>query len=290
MPFISWKDSYPAQATAEALKHMGDYVYGYYRPGEYHPFYVGKGMGTRVLDHWKNARSGKRLQEQAIREIFRTASGGKSAEPTIKLLAYNLEKVKSKDVYSVAERVLQDAFGIQKVYEKKPAVARLVQRGKGVLLQVREDSRKSPTLTLDSVLAKAAVRPSIIPQDISDRFDKPVLLVGLSKTFHASYSQDDLSEMARKYWNLKTKSIHAQKLDALQRNEGILLAWSSALSGVPTIVGVWGIRKGSVQKAQGTTRFEMAIHSDREARLFSIGRPLVGKGQQYQGPRLYVPD
>ncbi|MGX9462621.1 LEM-3-like GIY-YIG domain-containing protein [Shewanella sp. A14] len=105
---------------SQALKKCGQYVYGYYEEGSHVPFYIGKGTNSRVLDHWKKALSyPEKDHEKKIRDILEAGNA-----PQIKLLAYNLDESKD-EIYSVAERVLQDAFGIQSVWKKTNGSERL---------------------------------------------------------------------------------------------------------------------------------------------------------------------
>lgn len=273
-------DVYPARPLSKALLALGNYVYAYYRPGELIPFYVGKGSANRVLDHWKNAvKSGNRLQEVEIRSIL------EKQIPTIKLLAYNLERTPRAKVSLVAERVLQDAFGIQKVWEKKAGKKRLT-KVPASLLQIREDSKESPVLSIESVLAKCGDREEISPSDVAEKFDAPVLLVGLLKTYHPSYGQEHLAEMARKYWNL---DLRAKFPDLRQHKAAILLAWSSKIDGQPRIVGAWRIKMGTWKKEAGRYSAQVQDVSDLELRKACIGMRLPRTGNSWQGQRIVLP-
>ncbi len=280
----SVKDVYSKKVNS-ALTSMGDYVYAYYRPGEFHPFYVGKGKNSRVLDHWKNAIKKERPEKKQEKEIRRILESKKL--PTIKLLAYNLQKTK-EDVNSVAERVLQDAFGIQSVWEKRGGVERLNVK-EGQLLQEREDSSRYPVLSLDAVIAKemAEQYEEMKLDDLVNKLGAPILLVGLSKTYHSSYSREQLAEMARMYWNLDKYNKNG-KLDILNKaKNSVLLAWTSKLNKSPTIVGAWQIKRGSCKSEDGRDAFEVVTDLDLHNKC--IGIKLDGTGNKYQGPRIKIP-
>lgn len=276
-------DAYPRELPG-ALAMLGDYVYAYYRPDELQPFYVGKGNKSRVLAHWNAARAnGNKPHEQEIRAILRSGR-----IPIVKLLAYNLEATQPPNVNATVERVLQDAFGIQKVVEKKPGTERLVPQ-KAVLLQTREDSARTPVLTLDAALARSALRPKCSLQEIADMLSAPVLLVGISQTYHPKYSPEQLGEMARMYWMLDryaNTTLPAFK----SASDSVLLAWSSMLSGAPTIVGAWRVQSRSMRTVQtGRRILKLVDQVDLGLRKACIGLRLPGKGNNWQGPRIAIP-
>lgn len=281
----SLADAFPREMS-RALALMGHYVYAYYRPNEVRPFYVGKGSGSRVLNHWKNAiRSPSRAHEKEILAILK-----EGRMPVVKLLAYNLEKTNPEDVNLTVERALQDAFGIQKVWQKRGGSERLVEHGAG-LLQTREDSAKSPVLSLEAVLAKATIRDTVNLQNIAEMLQVPVLMVGLSKTYHPSYGSMQVAEMARMYWALDIFRNTALKPFRSAGNP-VLLAWSSQVNKSPMIVGAWRIKPGSVRKPKGLARYEMKVteFEDLSVRKSCLGLRLEGRGSNWQGPRFAFPE
>lgn len=280
----SLSDAFPRE-IGRALATMGDYVYGYYRPGEVRPFYVGKGKGSRVLSHWKLAIAAASKPHE--KEILSILKGGEM--PVVKLLAYHLEKTGGSCVYSAVERVLQDAFGIQKVWEKRGGKERLVEHEAG-LLQSREDSANSPVLSLEAVLAKADVRRTMALKDIAEMVGAPILLVGLSKTYHPSYSATQVSEMARMYWNLDRFANTA--LPVFRKAEApVLLAWSSLIGKTPMIVGAWRARPGLLRPAEAGGRYVLNVtdQEDLPLRRLCLGIRLPGTGNNWQGPRFAFP-
>ena len=238
-------DCYDIRKLNLALSDLGHYVYGYFRPGEHMPFYVGKGSGNRVVSHWKNALKGDTSYKQ-YDEI--RACGG---TPVIKILSYNLEQTKKQDVRAVVERTLQSAFGIQERIEKLSGSSRLKEL-KGILVQKRNDGRKHPVLSLEAALARAARMANSVSCLNLPKLcgNTPVLTVGLSATYHPNYSDFDLREMARMWWNLDRyqKSFSSLRSDKYS----VLAAWDSSLTGFPVIVGAWKIRFGSFKKVLST--------------------------------------
>ena len=87
---ISPNDAFNQPMLKRALKALGDYVYGYYRPTEIEPFYVGKGNEDRVLYHWTDSFKGNLKYDQCkvIRTIIKLGNA-----PDIKILAHDLQSV-----------------------------------------------------------------------------------------------------------------------------------------------------------------------------------------------------
>ncbi|WP_318493279.1 hypothetical protein [Photobacterium leiognathi] len=270
---------------SRALACCGEYVYAYYQDGDAFPFYVGKGKGTRVLEHWNKAiTSPTKDHEKKIREIL--TDGG---FPQLKLLAYNLdESTLNQKAYDVAERVLQEAFGIQSVWEKMQGKER-IKEIPSFLLQKREESSKYPTLSLDAVLCKADLcgvldKASLI--DISTKENMPILLVGLSQTYHPKYNQSQLGEMARMYWNLS--KYQNTSLPQLLSGNAYLLAWSSKINKKPMIVGAWTIDGENAILHKKSQRYEFPLVDDYRARKLFIGKKLEGRGNRWQGQKIFT--
>lgn len=272
-------DCYDIRRLNLALRELGHYVYGYFRPGEHMPFYVGKGSGDRVVSHWKNALSGDISYKQYEEIRF---SGG---TPVIKILSYNLEQTKKQDVRDVVERTLQSAFGIQERIEKLPGTNRLKEL-KGILVQKRNDGRHHPVLSLEAAFVRAAQRANAVSNFDLPKLcgDRSVLLVGLSKTYHPGYSDLDLREMARMWWNLDKLKKNFSSL--ISQKDAVLAAWDSSLTGFPVIVGAWAIKFGSFKKDINGERCSCTLIEDIEVKRNLLGQALSETGNQLQGPRI----
>lgn len=283
MSMLTPAQIFPKSLSA-ALKARGQYVYAYYELGCFVPFYVGKGSGTRALAHWNTAlRKPTKEHEKRIVEIL-----NRGEWPHISLLAYNLES-SEEDRHSIAERVLQDAFGIQAVIEKTPGGERLSTR-KGILLQKREDSASRRPLSLEAVVAmhsqeKAWQRSDLIK--LAENKSVSILLVGLMNTYCSTYQDCHLREMARMYWNLdKFKNT---SLKRLLSEKSILIAWSSKLTNSPVIVGTWRIDGSKAKYHEDSARYEFPANDDFDLRQELLGRRLDGNGNNWQGPNIFAP-
>jgi len=284
-------DVFPRSLTA-ALKARGQYVYAYYEPGSFIPFYVGKGSGNRALAHWhaalklptkKHENPTTKEHEKKIAEILR-----RGASPHISILAYNLDSSK-EDRHSVVERVLQDAFGIQSVVEKAPGGNRISNK-QAVLLQKREDSAKRRPLSLDAVVSMHSTKTTWQRSDLHSlacEQSASILLVGLMKTYHSTYQDCHLRDMARMYWKLQ--KFENTSLAGLKKKNSILIAWSSKLTGHPVIVGAWRIDGTKAKYHDKDKRWEFPASDDVALRRTLLGRRLEGTGSHWQGQSIFAP-
>ncbi|MGX9462622.1 hypothetical protein ACWXWU_15510 [Shewanella sp. A14] len=123
--------------------------------------------------------------------------------------------------------------------------------------------------------------------NISNKESTPILMVGLSKTYHPKYHQSQVGEMARMYWDLNKFSNTS--LPKLLGNKAFLVAWSSKLNGKPMVIGAWCIAAGEAIYHDNSGRYEFPIKDDNRVRQLFMGKRLEGTGNSWQGPRIYVP-
>lgn len=283
---ISPNDIFDQTALKRALSRLGDYVYGYYRPKETEPFYVGKGKGGRVLSHWLNScRNNLKYRQHA--EILNILKS--NIVPDIKILAYDLQRTKKESVYSVVERILQNTFGIERNINRNVFKSRVKQSP--TLVQDRNDGKKYPILSLEAAYCKGHFQEAEIinPRMVAIDMDVPVLLVSLSKSYHSGYTQADLSEMARMYWALgKFKNTTLPKL--CKSESAILVGWASEFGG-PQIVGIWRIKPRSLRLGiERPNRYMCEVETDIRVRKAFFGKRISGDGKSYRQPHIYLPD
>jgi hypothetical protein len=129
------------------------------------------------------------------------------AAPDIKILAHDLQSVDGDKVSGVVECVLQNTFGIERNINENVFKARVNQSA--TLVQHRDDGSEYPVLSLEAAYCKGRFDDAnvIVPKTLTVEYNAQVLLVGLSRSYHAAYTQADLSEMARMYWKLENSKI-----------------------------------------------------------------------------------
>jgi hypothetical protein len=164
---------------------------------------------------------------------------------------------------------------------------RMVNTHPSTLVQVREDSSGSPVLSFDALIGLRGMRSTIELSELVTLAGAPILLVGLMKTYHPSYSHAQLAAMARMYWRLE----HLKAFPALRgASNAALLAWRT-LGGVPTIVGAWRIKKNSFIGSHVVARYSVSLERpDLELRRKFIGVHLPGTGMNYIGLRIFLPE
>lgn len=276
-------DVYDSKKLAATLSRLGEYVYAYYEPTTkpVPPFYVGKGVNERCLDHWKRAMRGADENQPHLKKIAEILRSGRT--PHIRFLAYELENSEEAR-NALVERVLQEAFGITKRWEKKDGADRLVEDDShAVLLQSRRDSRSAPPLSIEAALCTYSDEAVLDLQEVCEQHQAPVLLVGLSKTYDESYQRDQVREMARMYWNITERTG-----EFMESSSAILLAWRSfGNPKVPRIVGSWRI-KPKKATLHGD-RYEFPASDDISLVRDFVGCSLPKSGLSYQGPRIVLP-
>jgi hypothetical protein len=157
------------------------------------------------------------------------------------------------------------------------------------LVQIRSDSSSTPVHSLEALICLKAEREKVAKQELANIAGVPVLLVGLSKTYHPSFSSDQLAEMARMYWILKDRYGNTSYPALKKHASPVLLAWYS-MNKVPTIVGAWRIKKNSFKDdASGQRQICKVTGPDLGLRQAFLGLRLSGSGTNYQGPQIILP-
>lgn len=157
-----------SRLPAGVASHMGYYVYMYVDPRTGKPFYVGKGVGSRVLAHFGDVRDSRKTG--LIAEL--KAAG---ISPRLEILAHGL---KDEETAFRVEAAVIDALGL------------------GALTnQVRGwRSLQTGRMSLDDLVAFYAARPVTI--------DDPVMLIRVNKLFRRDMSPQELLEVTRGIWKV----------------------------------------------------------------------------------------
>ncbi|AFT96732.1 hypothetical protein AMBAS45_16355 [Alteromonas macleodii str. 'Balearic Sea AD45'] len=291
MSLIKVSDIYDNKRLKKALTQLGDYVYAYYEPDKIEPFYIGLGVRERVLSHWKNAiKEPTKRQELRIRELLEDGR-----YPLIRLLAYNLESTCEKP-NALVERVLIETFGIDTQERLQFDGTNRLKNHTPTLLQEKNENKKTPPLSIEAALCQIEPNESYTASRLQEWCDDnktALLVVGLSKTYKTSYIQTELAEMARMYWNLeKFSNTTLPKLKAAKRI--CLLGWSSKAnlnSSTPYIVGAWTSNGNRLSKNSNgaNARYVLNVDEDIAVKQQFIGATLAGAGNNWQGPRVFIP-
>lgn len=149
-------------------EHLGYYVYLYVDPRTDKPFYVGKGVGNRILAHFGDVRDSKK--SKLITEL---KSAGIS--PRLEVLAHGL---KDEETAFRIEAAVIDALDLKQLTN-----------------EVRGwRSLETGRMTLDELAGFYAAKPV----EISHR----VLLIRVNKLYRFGIEKDELYEATRGIWRL----------------------------------------------------------------------------------------
>lgn len=149
-------------------EHLGYYVYLYVDPRTGEPFYVGKGIGDRVLAHFRDVRDNKKT-----RLISELKAAGIS--PRLEILAHGLKD--EKTAFRVEAAVI-DALGLNQLTN--------AVRG--------WQSLQTGRMRFDELIGFYAA----VPVEI----EHPVLLIRINKLYRRHMSELELYEATRGIWKL----------------------------------------------------------------------------------------
>lgn len=150
----------------EVADQLGYYVYLYVNPFDDHVFYVGKGKGSRALNHLEDTSESRKV------EIIRSIRSLEE-EPRIEILAHGL---KSEREAELIETAAIDLLGVKSLSNRV--------RGYG--------SRELGRFPLRQIIAM--YRPD--PADIKE----PVILIRINNTYRHDLSADELYDATRGSW------------------------------------------------------------------------------------------
>jgi uncharacterized protein len=182
----------------EVARKLGHYVYLYVEPRSNRPFYVGKGRGTRVLDHLRD------LQPSAKRKFIAKLRAAKT-EPRLEILTHGLPDAETA---LCVERAVIDVLGLS-VLANQCRGSRSTDRGRQ---------------TLSELTARYSAR--------SVKVRHPALLVRSSLLFNERMSPVHMYEATRGTWNVgerRTKARYAfAVLAGVVREVYRIAAWHPA--------------------------------------------------------------
>lgn len=157
-------------------EHLGHYVYLYVDPETSEPFYVGKGVGERVLAHLIDDRDSEKTQRiAALRRSGR--------QPRLEILAHGL---KDDETAFRVEAAVIDALGIGSLTN---------QVGGWRSLQVGR-------MSLEDLVGFYAAKPAMISH--------PSLLIRINKLFRRGMTGQELYEATRGIWRVGPRRNRVQ--------------------------------------------------------------------------------
>jgi len=149
-------------------EHLGYYVYLYVHPDTGEPFYVGKGVGDRVLAHLTETRDSEKTRRIA-------ESRAADREPRLEILAHGL---KDEEAAFRVEAAVIDALGLGSLTNQVSGW-RSLQVGR---------------MSLDDLVGFYAAEPAEIIH--------PVLLIRVNKLYRRGMTDTELYEVTRGIWRL----------------------------------------------------------------------------------------
>lgn len=158
-------ESHLPQGVAE---HLGHYVYLYVDPATGEPFYVGKGVGERVLAHLGDVRDSAKTRR--IAELRRNGQ-----EPRLEILAHGL---KDEEMAFRVEAAVIDVLGLGTLTNQVKGW-RSLQMGR---------------MSLDELVDFYAAEPAQIAH--------PVLLIRINQLYRRGMTDTELYEATRGIWKI----------------------------------------------------------------------------------------
>jgi hypothetical protein len=165
-PAVNW--DVESQLPPGVAEHLGHYVYMYVHPTTGEPFYVGKGVGDRVLAHF-----GDVLDSRKTRLIAELKEAGHS--PQLEILAHGL---KDEETAFRVEAAVIDALGLNSLTNAVRGW-RSLQTGR---------------MTLDQLVEFYAAEPVSI--------EHPVILIRINQLYRRDMSALELIEATRGIWKV----------------------------------------------------------------------------------------
>ncbi len=176
----------PLRIPPEVADRLGWYVYLYVDPRDGQPFYVGKGLGRRVLAHLDQEGEGRKVRTiEALRTI--------GLSPKLEVLAHGLH---DEETAFRVEAAAIDLLGLE----------RLTNEVRGWR------SVESGRMALEELIAYYAAPPI----EVTD----PALLIRINRLFRHGMSAEELYEVTRGVWKLGPRREKARY--ALAVFEGVV--------------------------------------------------------------------
>ena len=221
---MDWE--YEQHLPPGVAEHLGHYVYLYFHPDTREPFYVGKGVGDRVLAHFGDVKDSDKT-----RTIKRLKERGR--RPRLEILAHGL---KDEETAFRVETAVIDALGLGSLTNQVSGW-RSLQVGR---------------MSLDELVGFCAAEPA--------RINDPVLTVRINKLYRRGMSDLELYEATRVQWKLGPRRDRVKY--ALAVFNGLVREVYEVDRWFPALTLAYATRPGLTKRdAAGRWEFEGAIAS-----------------------------
>jgi len=241
-----------ATLPAGVAEHLGHYVYLYVDPRTGEPFYVGKGVGERVLAHFGDARDSKKTRLIAeLRQL--------GLSPRLEILAHRLN---DEEAAFRIEAAVIDVLGLE-------SLANQVSGWRSLHIG---------RMSLDDLVGFYAAKPVTV--------EHPALIIRINKLFRRGMSGIELYEATRGIWRLGERRNHVRyafsTFDGLVREVYEVHCWHPALT-LP-----YETRDLSARDVSGRWEFTGAVAPDsiRNQYLHTSVQAYLKRGNQ--SPTVYV--
>lgn len=238
-----------SEKAKEALKY---YVYVLSDPDTKIPFYIGKGNGDRVFNHFREQGEGEKIEK--LRELTMLGK-----EPCIDILAYGL----TDEVAKVVEMAAIGLIGLDNLTNRK--------QGDGA----KEHGR----ISVDKFnLLHSAEEIGI------DEFKENAVLLKLNKTYTPDMSAFELYEAARGYWRMDKEKRNKVKY-AMPVYDGVILEVYNIVQWFEAKTTLRSISQDDI--AKGRSEFVGQIAPDN-IRARYVGRSVRSLVKDAQNPIRYI--
>ena len=235
----------------EVAHHLGHYVYLYVDPRDDKPFYVGKGVGERVLSHLSEAAESRKCAK-----IANLRAGG--LEPRIDILAHGL---RDEETALRIEAAVIDLLGLD-------ALTNEVRGWRS--LQVGR-------IPLPVLKTYYAAKPVTV--------DVPALLIRINRLYRHNMSAQELYEATRGVWKLGRRCERAKYAFAVF--EGVVREVYEIQSWHPAATTPYATRDASQLTTNG--RLEFIGHVAEAVRDRYVDGSVAAQFRQgLQSPVVYV--
>ena len=241
-----------SQATKDALKN---YVYVLSCPDTKRPFYIGKGKGDRVFEHFKDKEKDNKAKREKIKAILKQGK-----EPVIDILVHGLTEKEAMLVEMAAidligkQNLTNDVRGAEASKRGRDTAENLERRYSGVQLAA---------------------------EDITEN----VVLVKINEIYEPDFTPFELYEAVRGYWEMNIE--RARSVDyVLAVYNGIVLEVYKPYEWLPA-GATWRTVKIKDEKRENRIEFVGDI-APQDVRAKYCGKSVVGVFGKYPGAFMYI--